>query len=404
MIVHLAILRSARLLVPAPQRAEWFAEWSAELCYIERACESRALVFCLGAYQDAFWIRRESPGRALESPLQCFSMLAIVALLSLLAAGRAALVSPFRDARGLVESSTVSVEQYESLYKPLPNLAFFQRIDRPVPEARRAALLSIIRGSRNLFDVLHIPVQGPASIPTLILSREAWATCFGGDRRIIGRVLEVAGQRALVAGVIADDAWPLAGGIDAWLLDDTLPTLPGGSEGFVVGRVTAASGLSRWSPPARRLRNAFQTFAFALFLGCIILPVTTSVALGAGTRRQWVFLLAKVVPVLTILYCCASLGFSCNLPFALIFRLAVWPGSVVAFRWILTDQRQRCPVCLRLLSDPVTCGEASHTFLGWYGTELTCGRGHGVMQMPAISSSGFREQRWVDLEELCLSR
>jgi hypothetical protein len=398
MIVHLAILWSARLLVPESQRAEWFAEWSAELHYVRRACESRAFSFCLGAWKDAFWLRRACPRRPLESPAQCLSVLAIATVVSLLIAGRAALVSPFRDARGLVESPAVSVEQYESLYKPFTNLAFFQRFNQPVPDAHGVALFSIIRGSGNLFDVLHIPVERKNGMPTVILGREAWRTCFNGDRRIVGRVLEVAGRRALVAGVIADDAWPLEGRIDAWLLDDALPA---GSNGFVVGRVTADSGLSGWSPPARRLRDAFGTFAMALFTGCVIVPLTSSVAVGRGSRRQWVFLAAKIVPVLTILYCCASLGFS-DMPFALIFMLAVWPGTFFAFRWLIADQRRRCPVCLRLLSDPIRCGKASQTFLGWYGTELMCGRGHGVMRVPESSSSGFREQRWIDLDELCL--
>jgi hypothetical protein len=78
----------------------------------------------------------------------------------------------------------------------------------------------------------------------------------------------------------------------------------------------------------------------------------------------------------------------------------MFPGGLFAFRWVLEDQRRRCPVCLRLLSKPVGFGEASHTFLGWYGAELTCVRGHGLLRVPEIPSSWFRRQRWVELDEV----
>ena len=82
--VHLAILRSAALLVPGPQRAEWFAEWSAELWYVNRG----ATAFCLGAFRDAFWLRRNNPTRmaprtfSLRSPLSCLLFLAALAAVS----------------------------------------------------------------------------------------------------------------------------------------------------------------------------------------------------------------------------------------------------------------------------------------------------------------------------------
>src|SRR5580692_2381197 len=81
MILHAAILRSAAMLVPRDQRVEWFAEWSAELCYVT----DRQIPFCLGAFQDAFWLRRNKPAPhpcdayALESPSRCLLFLALLA-------------------------------------------------------------------------------------------------------------------------------------------------------------------------------------------------------------------------------------------------------------------------------------------------------------------------------------
>jgi hypothetical protein len=75
-VSHIAILRSAALLVPAPMRAEWLAEWRAELSYVSRGATS----FCFGSFHDALWLRasRFSVRRlfSVESPLACILFLA----------------------------------------------------------------------------------------------------------------------------------------------------------------------------------------------------------------------------------------------------------------------------------------------------------------------------------------
>lgn len=81
--LHVAILRNAALLVPGPERAEWLAEWQAELAYVEQD----ATAFCLGSFRDALWLRGNSVSlrRALtlESPMQCLLLLAGSAALAL---------------------------------------------------------------------------------------------------------------------------------------------------------------------------------------------------------------------------------------------------------------------------------------------------------------------------------
>lgn len=73
-------------------------------------------------------------------------------------------------------------------------------------------------------------------------------------------------------------------------------------------------------------------------------------------------------------------------------------GYVLAFRWALRDQRCRCPVCLRRLSNPVRIGQRSHIFLEWYGVELVCSRGHGLMHVDGAPTISFRSQRWLALD------
>jgi hypothetical protein len=72
-------------------------------------------------------------------------------------------------------------------------------------------------------------------------------------------------------------------------------------------------------------------------------------------------------------------------------------SGVIGFRWILIDQRRRCPVCLRVLTNPTTIGEPSRTLLEWYGTELICTKGHGLLHVPEIRNS-YSEQRWLRLD------
>lgn len=85
MTVHLAILRAAALLVPRHERAEWLAEWSSELWYVLAGGSRKATLFCLGAFPDAFWLRRNRATLHareifhLRSPLRCLLWLAVLA-------------------------------------------------------------------------------------------------------------------------------------------------------------------------------------------------------------------------------------------------------------------------------------------------------------------------------------
>lgn len=71
------ILHLASLFVPEPARSEWRREWKSELWYVRRS-NGPALRFCLGAFQDALWMRRNCPKErrvCLQSPLRCVFLL-----------------------------------------------------------------------------------------------------------------------------------------------------------------------------------------------------------------------------------------------------------------------------------------------------------------------------------------
>jgi len=371
-------------------------------------------------------MRNKGRPRLLESPLQCGLLLALLAVASASIAwwqpsGRNAfLPSPYRDAESLVLISTgtlinpgISFADYQLLASSerarFSALAFYQ----PTTTRVGAVSMSVALASGNLFQLLGIPVAGREDAARIVLSDRAWRKYFHRDPHIVGRVVAIGGQEALVAGVISADFWQLPGRADAWLLGNTPPSP---EKGFALGHLRnsgirpPADGFGIWigvrsydcESLAARARRPLFLFLTALAYACIFLSATTSLALGATRIRQWLFLLTKVACILPILYCFAVLSFAYSgTAFGVLSFPAMFPGGFFMFRWIFEDQRRRCPVCLRLLSKPVGFGQASYTFLRWYGTELTCVRGHGLLRVPEIPSTYFSTQRWVCLDELC---
>jgi hypothetical protein len=305
------------------------------------------------------------------------------------------------------------------------------------------AELSVARASGNLFDLLNLPPvhrntfeSSRPNMARLILSQQVWRNMFHGDTHAVGRVVEVAGKPVRIAGVISGSSWQLPGQMDAWMLEDQsdLDALPSGSKGFVIARVREAGfsgppGGSRYIVVSRKGEVAYRfdcisvaqqsrlpvsIFLLALILACLALPATTPLPLGdypilrgrlswKPRLRRWVFLFVKLALIVPIVYftavdlaCCGS---PLDTPTALYIQFtASFFGFLFALRWTLQDQRRRCPVCLRLLSNPARVGQASHNFLAWNGTELICASGHGLLHIPEIPTSWFRVQRWLYLD------
>lgn len=110
--------------------------------------------------------------------------------------------------------------------------------------------------------------------------------------------------------------------------------------------------------------------------------------------RRWVFLAVKIAILPTIFL------------FASIALLPIFPGApsilmfgwIFGLRWALEDQRQRCPVCLHPLSHPTRIGSPAMSIFDWYGTELICTRGHGLLYVPGAPTTWSNAQRWQYLD------
>ena len=350
-----------------------------------------------------------------------------------------------RDARYAdVSVPTISAEQYRAWKQRRQNLfdgfAFYQLMQQSESSPSGSQTLGRIAvASPNLFELLGLPIRfatagGHASgdPPRLILSDEAWKRKFGGDPHISGRTVRLGSHAAVVGGVAPPGFWRLPGKVDGWLLVPDADVA--GQAGFVVAHLKsspehAAPG-QNWEMAAptpdgaisdfacssltERMSGSNDLFLFAVFLACLALPATTSLPLGEyrvtsqklswSTRlRRWGFLACKIALLLPIVYFVsldlAHLRTTVD-PFSSEYIQLASTFSICLFglRWVLRDQRQRCPVCLRRLTHPARVGQPSRNFLAWNGTELICVAGHGLLHIPEIQTSWFDTQRWLYLD------
>jgi hypothetical protein len=382
----------------------------------------------------------------LQSPVRCLLVLAIVAAICVTFAVRlpearnVMLPSPYHDAGYLAmiwsgpheaKMPTISPARYRKLVEHpaarLSGVAFYR------PRAMRLEAapgddfeLAIAEASANLFELLGIPVTA-AGRESLVLSEAAWRKYFHGDAQMVGRKVLVGGRAVAVAAVLPANAWRLPGRVDGWLLEDAqrMGELPSQSAGFVVGRLRNSASLpppeQRWSVFVSNGAPGLDRFECSavdqsptvpecflmMLLAVLIASTSTPLSLGeypksrnalpgAMRLRRWIFFSAKLGMLAPIVFCGTldlaapiSLG---TQPIGFLF------AATVALRWALIDQRRRCPVCLRLLTNPTRIGGASQTLLEWYGTELICGHGHGLLYVPEISSSCYSVQRWEYLD------
>jgi hypothetical protein len=177
---------------------------------------------------------------------------------------------------------------------------------------------------------------------------------------------------------------------------------------FLAGLTSAIALLESVLQPPYTGRQFMLGQLFVLATALLILPATTTFALGeypavlySPTRtarlHRWIFLGTKVALILPIVFC-GTLDLGPIIASAGIRPQATLIGYVLAFRWVLIDQRRRCPVCLQLLTNPIRIGQPSHIMLDWYGTELMCSRGHGLLHVPETPTSSYSTQRWLHLD------
>jgi hypothetical protein len=173
---------------------------------------------------------------------------------------------------------------------------------------------------------------------------------------------------------------------------------------FIAVRLLAPALEPSWPPLSAR--NLLGACVRMLLLSCLFLPGTLAVWRPPASRhpmlwrsrlRRGIFLALKIALVQVMMLC----GFILLIlgPLGRFAALGFNVAFILVLRWVITDQQQRCPVCLRLLTAPVRIGTASRTFLEWYGAESTCSRGHGLLHVSETASSFKRRPQWLSLDD-----
>jgi len=296
----------------------------------------------------------------------------------------------------------------------------------------------IARANANLFNLLRVPVQQIPSgseidpgIAQLILSDAAFRREFNADPHIIGSVINVGQTSVRIVGVAPDVVFNLPGTADAWLLESEFAPISGGA-GYAVAHLTRSGQSQMWGHSVLITsinRNGSEhdfrgvsltndtpgpwgVFLFAAIVALLALPIMTSISLGSyslsshkpsWSRRanRFAFLLAKIALILLIAYFVPlDLAYARITPFSTYIQLfSCFFLCLLGMRWVMSDHRQRCPVCLRRVAHPARVGLLSRTFLAWNGTELVCPMGHTLLHVPGLPTSWFNTQRWMYLDD-----
>ena len=422
-----AILRAASLLVPSDLRAEWLDEWRGELWHVARSGR-RPAAFAIGAFRDAFWLRRNSPAAPFAfspaSPLHCIAILAALAATTFVCAPRprAAPIPGLLTISAAGHGPSVSYESYRGITahasRAFSGLAFAAPARARVQFAPgRAAEVSLALATPSLADLVGVPTP-PRDEPAVLLADGAWRAWFAAIP-----TCPAASSRSAAAPLASPESCrsTYSGG-SGRRLDAHRGGAAGGPEGLRSRESQSAVQARRALVDVRpNRRGAWDRFECAsldgespvslsvamMLLALLLLPISTPVRLGRYPttphsprgvirRRRWCFLGLKLAFLVPAVYWGAQMAGSLLAPGLEAHGCLI--GYSFAFRWILIDQRRRCPVCLRLLTNPTPIGCPSQTFLDWYGTELICGRGHGLLHVPEILTSCYSSPRWLYLD------
>ena len=299
-----------------------------------------------------------------------------------------------------------------------------------------------------LFSMLGVPLRFAVPVgeeesggPRVILSCALFERQFAGDAALTPAVVRIGEVTARFGGVAPcgnlggnlSGELGLPGKVDAWLLDSGDAVTPR-SMGYMVAHLNALGqsqvrGSRVWIGTAEsdesgegwvgvpiegQPRGPWDLYCFAVFLALLALPAVTSVTMAEAS-----FSSHKPDPwrrFVRIAFLCAKVALLLPVAWSVPVDLAYWPAAahpvfsqyeqlVATFciclfgaRWVLADQRRRCPVCLRRVSNPAQVGDASRNFLAWNGTEMICRDGHTLLHVPGLPTSWFSTQRWLYLD------
>lgn len=476
------LLRTASLLVPKPQRAEWYREWFGEVWHwLHFLAESGRLNshtsmelarHCWGAFPDAAFHRfsQKRVVRAFDEVPRtarfCLGAIFFVLVFLVLITGLAPTIRsgfkplPFHqpdrlaylamhgaftkyDEENLFRATAKWAEQSKTAemvaaysWHPV-SLVFPNQVVNDI-SARVSPNFFDLLGNKAAIGRLFTPADETNCTTCVVITDRLWKAEFNSDRDIVGKTISVDGRPGTIIGVLPESFVFTFPEVSVWLLPRW---------GTTTNNFADRTGAVLRMQPQATLAEAKQEFGqmadkdgysqpqmesfvsrahqgVKLYLFFTVLSLFGGIALGssrlggAKTRkiklsfvhglRWWGFFSVKTLLLLAICFV-GSLELTGRVSIMLtgsvhplVGPFSTWlflVTAMIALSWSLYDQGRRCRFCLRRLGNEASVGTPGYLFLGWWGTELVCSDGHGLLHVPEMKSSWQEFDQWVSLDE-----
>ena len=293
-------------------------------------------------------------------------------------------------------------------------------------------------GNQAALGRLFSPGDDTGCGQCVVITDRLWTTQFNTDRNIVGRTIYVDGRPGTVIGVLQKNFVFIFPEVSVWLLpswgpvtnnfaDRTGAVLRMGPHVTLAQTEQEFARLAKTDGYAQPQMESFVSRAHQgarIYLFFTVLSLLGGVALGGSrlggaktrkvklsfphTMRWWGFFLLKTLLLLAICFV-GSLELTGRVSIVLsgsvhpmVGPFSTWlfmVTAMVALSWSLHDQGRRCRLCLRRLGNEASVGTPSYLLLDWWGTELACSDGHGLLHVPEMKSSWQECDQWVSLDE-----
>ena len=270
----------------------------------------------------------------------------------------------------------------------------------------------------------------------IVISYGLWQYGFRSDPAIIGKQVLLQGRVAKVTGVLPDRFWFTSPEISVWTLSNfRVDALTTANRAGVVLRlrpavslnqaksefskfVAATSGidLSSISALVRQGTDIYLLFTMLALVGSLALLAyrlvnSSGPKVHLSLREKWRWWAFFAVKTLLLVANCFLISLEGTRRVFLLFSGVVPPfagplctwlflvTTVLALSWSLHDQCRRCRLCLKRLGYEISVGAPAYVLLDWWGTELVCSQGHGMLHLPEMQASWLAREQWTPLDD-----
>jgi len=303
------------------------------------------------------------------------------------------------------------------------------------------------RVSPNFFEVLGNKAElGRVFAPgdeancahCVVITHRLWTTQFNSERNIVGATILIDNRPGTVIGVLPENFVFIFPEVSVWLLppwgvttknfaDRTgavLRMAPHATLAQAKDEYSHFAGEDGYGQPQMESFVSRAHQGAKLYLFFTVLSLFGGIALGSSrlggaktrklklsfrhTLRWWGFFSVKTLLLLAI---CFVVSLELTGKVSIMLTGSVHPlvgpfstwlflvTAMIALSWSLHDQGRRCRLCLRRLGNEASVGTPSYLLLDWWGTELVCSDGHGLLHVPEMKSSWQEFDQWVSLDE-----